>query len=292
MAKPPRKPMAPHLSARVMLAHDRTCCVCNVPGKAVQIHHIDDDRSNDNYDNLAVLCLQDHDDTQVRGGFAKRLTAPLVREYRREWLKRVEKRKHETDRLVIEARVLVMRGESSANAENIDVSSGAYEDRADAPEYSERELWLWASGNKDREQLISFPETYLQALPLIQKGYGGSTMEMMGSAYAEIDLLTRLWLDAFKLLPKVTIAEQGAESYISEYTQSRFLWHRALAEPLGPGTGGSIVGPVSAGHVIGDLQSAVSETASAVFYGDEWELADVWKERWDSACKHEQDDIV
>lgn len=289
MAKPPRKPMNPNLSARVMLAHDRTCCVCNIPGKAVQIHHIDDDRSNDNYDNLAVLCLQDHDDTQVRGGFAKRLTAPLVTEYRRDWLKRVDKRKHETDRLVIEARSLVMLGMSHVNIENADVPREADENRLGAPEYSERELWLWASGNPDREQLISFPETYLQALPLIQQGYGGSTMAMMGSAYEEIDLLTRLWFDAFKLLPRVTVAEQGAEIYISEYTQSRFHWHRALAEPLGPGTGGSMVGPVSAGSVIGDLQRAVSETVSAVFYGDEWELANIWRKKWNRACNHGQE---
>jgi hypothetical protein len=34
------------LATEVIFASDRTCCVCEVRGKAIQIHHIDENPSN------------------------------------------------------------------------------------------------------------------------------------------------------------------------------------------------------------------------------------------------------
>ena len=45
------------LAAEVMFASDRTCCVCRLEKHKVQIHHIDENPTNNNYDNLAVICL-------------------------------------------------------------------------------------------------------------------------------------------------------------------------------------------------------------------------------------------
>lgn len=50
---------------------------------------------------LAALCLHDHEQTQIRGGFGKKLKAEDVRVYRTEWLARVAKRREEADSLVI-----------------------------------------------------------------------------------------------------------------------------------------------------------------------------------------------
>jgi hypothetical protein len=52
----------------------------------VQIHHIDNDRGNHDSENLAVLCLDCHTETQKKGGFYRRLDAAQVRLYRKEWL--------------------------------------------------------------------------------------------------------------------------------------------------------------------------------------------------------------
>jgi hypothetical protein len=41
---------------------DRTCCLCTLPGKAVQIHHIDGNHQNNELTNLIVLCLECHDE--------------------------------------------------------------------------------------------------------------------------------------------------------------------------------------------------------------------------------------
>src|SRR5262245_26815196 len=99
-----RVPIPPEIAATVMYESHGTCCVCNVPGLYVQVHHIDEDNTNSlDPDNLAVLCLEHHNDTQIRGGFARKLDAAQVRVYRANWIERVRQRRAEADRLAVEA---------------------------------------------------------------------------------------------------------------------------------------------------------------------------------------------
>ena len=93
-----RVPIDPALAAEITFAADRTCCVCRVRGRPIQIHHIDEDPANNETSNIVVLCLDCHDDTQLRGGFGRRLNAAQVREYRQDWLTRV---RHRRDRLTL-----------------------------------------------------------------------------------------------------------------------------------------------------------------------------------------------
>ena len=65
-------------AAKVLFFSDRTCCVCNIPGKPVQIHHIDENPSNNLIDNLCVLCLDCHNDTMIKGGFGRKLVFNCV----------------------------------------------------------------------------------------------------------------------------------------------------------------------------------------------------------------------
>ncbi len=69
-------------AATALFVADRTCCVCGDPDKPVQIHHIDEDPSNNNLENLAVLCLDHQEETQIKGGFGRRLDAETVILYR------------------------------------------------------------------------------------------------------------------------------------------------------------------------------------------------------------------
>lgn len=74
------------LAAKVLFLADRTCCVCRDRNKRVQIHHIDDDPSNNDEVNLAVLCLGEcHTETQLRGGFDRKLDQHQVILYRDDW---------------------------------------------------------------------------------------------------------------------------------------------------------------------------------------------------------------
>jgi uncharacterized protein DUF3298 len=78
------------VAATVLFQSDRTCCVCRQRGRPIQIHHIDDAPGNNASDNLAVLCFDCHRETQIRGGFDRKLDALQVRLYKEDWIKRVE----------------------------------------------------------------------------------------------------------------------------------------------------------------------------------------------------------
>jgi hypothetical protein len=73
------------VAAKAMFVSDRTCCVCRFQGKPVQIHHIDDDPANHDPLNLAVLCLDCHNLTQISGGFHRKLDSDQVTLYRDDW---------------------------------------------------------------------------------------------------------------------------------------------------------------------------------------------------------------
>jgi hypothetical protein len=52
---------------------------------------VDENPANNDPENLAVLCLDCHRDTQIRGGFDRKLDEGQVRLYRDDWLERVRK---------------------------------------------------------------------------------------------------------------------------------------------------------------------------------------------------------
>src|SRR3954468_722111 len=94
---PRRYPSADDCAA-ILVAADRTCCVCRVGGRAVQLHHIDNDRSNADVDNFAVLCVDCHNETLRTGGFGRQLNAAQIRRYRDEWNDAVARRLQDAGR--------------------------------------------------------------------------------------------------------------------------------------------------------------------------------------------------
>lgn len=83
----------PDVAAKIQFLSNRTCCVCRRQGKPVQIHHIDSNPTNNNIENLAVLCLDCHMQTLISGGFYRKLDATQVRLYRDDWLNIVASRR-------------------------------------------------------------------------------------------------------------------------------------------------------------------------------------------------------
>jgi tetratricopeptide (TPR) repeat protein len=90
-----RVQIPPAAQAKIQFDSDRTCCVCRQPGKPFQIHHIDEDPSNNDPKNLAVLCRDCHDQTMIRGTFNRRLSPDVVTLYRDDWLAVVAQRRAE-----------------------------------------------------------------------------------------------------------------------------------------------------------------------------------------------------
>lgn len=80
-----RREIPEDVAAEVLFRADRTCCVCRARHKPVQLHHIDEDPANSVFENLATLCLECHNDTQLRGGFGRKLDAAQVKRYREDW---------------------------------------------------------------------------------------------------------------------------------------------------------------------------------------------------------------
>ncbi len=94
MARKERNEIPVEVAAKVLFLSDRVCCVCRGYRKPVQIHHIDEDPSNGKEENLAVLCFECHRETQIRGGFDRKLDAHQIVLYRDDWYKSVERQRH------------------------------------------------------------------------------------------------------------------------------------------------------------------------------------------------------
>ena len=77
---------------------DDTCCICNEREKDIQLHHIDEDPQNHSIKNLAVLCLECHNETQKKGGFTRKLNPNYVTKCRDKWIETVYLRREEANK--------------------------------------------------------------------------------------------------------------------------------------------------------------------------------------------------
>jgi hypothetical protein len=254
-----RTSVPPEVSAEVLFLQDHTCCVCREPGKAVQLHHIDDDPTNHSIPNLAVLCFDDHDRTQVRGGFGKKLLSAEVEKYRDDWIVRVGKRRAKADDMAAAS-----MGRTAKSDQDVE----------------------WSP--PPNAQLIA----YVDHLPILRKvaydnarkGWDtGVTAEMRGATSEVIDILEHVLNYLSVWYSPNHFGPEGTKKYFNDYVASRYLGHRSLHDPQGPGSGGTIVGVIAAGGVMTDLSKAVEEIVEALGVG-EIDLIK-WRRRWNAAEK-------
>jgi hypothetical protein len=86
-----RRPRIPQpISDEVLFASDHTCCVCRARNKDVQIHHIDRSRTNNDFGNLAVLCLDCHSKVTGSRGLGQSYSRGEVRRFKRAWERSVQ----------------------------------------------------------------------------------------------------------------------------------------------------------------------------------------------------------
>lgn len=92
-----RKKIPAKVEKQLLLKSRRRCCLCFwldgvdevVKG---QIAHLDQDASNNNFDNLAFLCFEHHDEYDSRPNVSKGLQQPEVEQWRDELYKEMEYR--------------------------------------------------------------------------------------------------------------------------------------------------------------------------------------------------------
>lgn len=242
-----------------MFAADRTCCVCRDRGRPVQIHHVDEDPSNNDPANLAVMCLLCHDETQVRGGFGRKLNAVLVLQYRTDWLDRVRLRREGADSLAIS----VMGGA---------VSSGRSSRPPVKPDLS---LYDYVS---------TLPELRRRAHSSAQPGFDtGVTAEMLEAGYSVVEVLEDILVSLATFYPPGHFDSENPRDYFSSLISSRFRWHRYHIETAGQGLGGTIVGPMGATAVMTDLEGMVVDLVTSLTL--DWEadtdvVLEDWKKDW------------
>ena len=85
--KRPKLPVA--IEEETLFNADHTCCICREKNKDVVIHHIDGNRTNNDLDNLAVVCLDCHSRVTGVRGLGKSFKQGEVRRYKRSWDKQI-----------------------------------------------------------------------------------------------------------------------------------------------------------------------------------------------------------
>jgi tetratricopeptide (TPR) repeat protein len=147
------------IAARVLFCADRTCCVCQLKGKSVQIHHIDGNASNHDFKNLAVLCFDCHRETQIRGGFDRKLDAEQIVLYRDDW-----------NRLVARQRGLhgaLRKGKHTKNAPDVELVTSIAETYRETRQHELLAVYYHCLGNPElRDKYIDLalqqnPSDYL-----------------------------------------------------------------------------------------------------------------------------------
>jgi hypothetical protein len=262
-------------AAEVLFASDRTCCVCRERGKPVQIHHIDDDPANNASPNLAVLCLYCHNNTQLKGGFDRKINAAQVVLFRDDWVGRVRFRRDVADQLAA--------GSQPASAPEI----------PPAPEAPRLTPQKRARDESYRawERRVPLILGYVELLPSIRKDAyrraqslwdTGITSEMMQGNYDLVEVLQDILIRLSEFYPERHFGPKGARTYFHELITSRFEWHRSCLEPMGPGMHGTVVGPTVGGCVIGDLEEMIEQMVSALTENEEVFDGGAWRRGWRS----------
>jgi hypothetical protein len=71
------------LKTEVMLKSSNCCCICQTP--FIQIHHIDGNHGNDEFDNLAPLCPNHHALAHSPSNMLMNLTPERIKQIRNKW---------------------------------------------------------------------------------------------------------------------------------------------------------------------------------------------------------------
>jgi hypothetical protein len=86
--KPKRKKIPPQTKETLLKLSAGVCCVCKSRGLGVNFHHIDENPSNNILDNIAVLCVKDHDAHHRPNAYSvnhRELGAEKIKAYKVEW---------------------------------------------------------------------------------------------------------------------------------------------------------------------------------------------------------------
>jgi hypothetical protein len=135
-------------------------------------------------------------------------------------------------------------------------------------------------------KLESLPHQLHAALELAREqrwGKAATTAGMIEGTYAVVQVLRDMWTKLAQEFPPECF-DNDPELFWQRNLSQRAAWHRVLAEPYGPGTGGTIVGVLVAGAIMREAMRAVRETAEALMgLGVRMTELTAWQEAWEAA---------
>ena len=252
------------LETKVSFASNLTCCVCKDRSKRTQFHHIDENPSNNVFENLAVLCFDCHDEAHIKGGVGRKLTPAVVTKYRDEWLKDVQLRRDLANERAVTRQVGDVSISEQIKAE---------------PRIRVRHT-----------QLKDLPVDYINSLPKFKSDLirqtnkrksRGSTLDIVQANNDYEDSLTGILVTLANYYSPECFGDQSPQEFFSEIISSRFRLHSALAEPDGPGTGGTIAGIRRGLSRIADIEKIIEDMVSGLWQERYSEYED-WQKQWRS----------
>jgi hypothetical protein len=247
------------IADEVLFRSDRTCCHCQERGKSIQIHHIDGNPENHHADNLAVLCLECHHQTQISGGFGRKLKPSLIVKYRDDWYGRVRKRREDADRMAVE-KTIGDRAVFPPEEQEINFNS-----------------YLKAVDPIDFINALPAYRRFLQSVAISGWSSGGDH-QMAQASNQYIDSLQGVLVALASYFPPNHFGGKDPRQYFSEQISARFEWHAALAEPQGPGTGGTLAKVTYSGGVLMDVERMVEGMVYSILERDD--LFESWMQKW------------
>jgi len=267
-----RTPIPKEVAADILYSFDRTCCICNERGKSIQIHHIDEDPSNNDYDNLSVLCLECHEETQIRGGFGRKLDATQILKYKQEWLRRVESRRQKADNL---ASVKIIGGEKSIETESPEFDHFEYlnnylEVFEETKELESQRLSNYINKIADIKRTV-----YKYAQPDIESGITGRMNE---ASYEIVDFYQEILVELSTFYPFKHF-EDDPKIFFSELISGKYKWHRHIRDTFGFGRNGTIVSTIVAFVVKQEVDQMIIGMVTEL--GQKYEIDyEKWLVRW------------
>jgi hypothetical protein len=262
-------PIPEDIAAEILFLCDFTCCKCNVRGKKVQIHHIDEKPDNYVIENLAPLCFDCHDETMTKGGFARHLNAPLVLKYRADWIERVINRRKHADEL---ASIQTVTGTTQTHIVT----------------ESEEEDFLDYKTNDDAELLID----YLNKILIVHKAqrmiaqtkWDTGLWNTMDEGNSDmVDFYQGVLIELSTFYPKGHFNDQMPQKYFSGLITSKYQWQWFMLEPDGSGTRGRMVSILVGGSVMEELKQMIFDMATSLhekYLSDEKLELVKWKNSW------------
>ena len=108
----------------------------------------------------------------------------------------------------------------------------------------------------------------------------GVTSTMVQADYDCIDTLTGILVTLANYYSPKQFENQTPQEFFAEIIASRFRWHYTVVEPLGPGTGGTIIRILCAGSVRYDVEKMIEDMVFSLVGFDDDFNCDEWKKSW------------